>query len=161
MADDYLAAKERAQRYYDGAFHLLKVTFPLANDPKILIGVVHHLYLCMESCMEAILEHDQQLQLVPLNLPTFERKLAIFCSKSARRYVIPDEMIASIASLHEIIELHKKSPMEFQRGNRFVISTSNYELKVISIQEIKSYLEQAEQLLAITGKVLNTYFNRK
>ena len=34
---------EKAKFKYDVAFHLLKVTFPLVNDPRLLIGVIGNL----------------------------------------------------------------------------------------------------------------------
>ena len=161
MADDYLAARDRAKQYFNSASHLLKVTFPVVKDPKLLLGVIHHLHLSMEQCLEAILSHDQQLQLVPKSLDTFQAKIAAFRHKSCRRHNIPIELLNALVSLKEIVDLQQRSTMQFPRGPRFVLSTSDYRFKAISVADVQKYSQQAEQLIAVTDQVLSRYFNRK
>lgn len=161
MPPDYLIARQQAGQHYDAAFHLLKVTMPVVNDPKLLIGVVHHLFLSMEACMDAILAYDRQLQLVPQYSSAFEGKFGVFRSRSARRHKIPTEIVQALEMLQEVVELHKESPMEFQRGNKMVLSTSSYQLKVLSLPEIKQYLELSRDFLHLTDTVLTAHSHRK
>ena len=62
--------------------------------------------------------------------------------------------------LKEIIELHKKSPMAFQRGNKFVICNKDYMLKTLSINDIRDYLQLTKEFLTITENVLSQYHKR-
>ena len=74
----------------------------------------------------------------------------------AQSYNIPKQTIHLLQDLKEIQLLHKKSPMIFPRGNRYVIANEDYLLKVISIDEIKGFLVQNSELLKIAKKVTKT-----
>ncbi len=152
----YHSAKEKAQQQYEAAYHLLHVTFPLVRDPKLLMGVINNLFASMEYSMDTILKYERQLRLVPHHLDNFQSKFNIFRYKSVRRNQIPQEHINLMMKLKELIELHKKSPMVFQRGNRYVICTKGYEMHVLSIKGIKRYLELAKDFLEIAGRVTRT-----
>ncbi len=154
MPSDYSAYKARAQQQYDAAFHLLKVTFPLVKDPKLLLGVVHNLFASMEASMDALLAYERQLHLIPAYQEDFQSKFNLFRYKCVRRNHIPVEIIVLMQELREILELHTKSPMEFQRGNNLVICDRNYLLKTISLRDLQNYLFQANQLLDLTDKII-------
>lgn len=147
--------RDRALQHYEGAFHLLHVTFPLAKDPKLLLGVVHNIFKSLEASVDAILEYERQLQLVPRYEDHFQSKFTTFRYRSMKRNKIAPEHAQLMELLHEILELHSRSPMVFQRGNRLVICSKDYQLQIISLQDLKKYLSQAkeflEQMQRITG----------
>ena len=65
MTSNYILSKQKVFQQYDTAFHLLKVTFPLVKDQKLLMGVIHNLFTSLELCMDAILRYERELQLIP------------------------------------------------------------------------------------------------
>jgi len=154
MTSNYILSKQKAFQQYDTAFHLLKVTFPLVKDQKLLMGVIHNLFTSLELCMDAILRYERELQLIPAYSEQFESKYRLFLSRSVRRNNIPLELVLLMKELNEILNLHRHSPMEFQRGNRFIISTKDYQLKSISISEINTYLQQTKQFLEVMDRVV-------
>ena len=89
----FLVAKDKARQQYDAAFHLLNVTFPLVKDPKLLIGIVHNVFMSMEYSMDAILNYETQLRLVPQHSNVFQSKFNIFRLKSVRRNNIPGKIV--------------------------------------------------------------------
>ena len=155
---EVLTAREKAIQQYESARHLLQITFPLVKDPKLLLGVVHNVSASLEYSMNAILAYERILRLVPIYGSTFQSKFNVFRLKSIRRNNIPQETIQLITELRKILDLHKKSPIEFQRGNRFVICNKDYQLKVISIKEIQKYLEQTKEMLQIMQKITSKHF---
>ncbi len=154
MPADYLAAKAKAKQQYDAAFHLLKVTFPLVKDPKLLLGVVHNLFASMEATMDAILAYERQLRYIPSYQEDFQSRFNLFRLRCLKRNNIPTEYPMLMQELQEILALHKKSPMEFQRGNSLVICDRNYLLKTISLRELQQYVEQAKGFLDTTERII-------
>lgn len=154
MLDNYLSLKEKASQQYEVAFHLLHVTFPLVKDPKLLLGIVHNIFSSLEYSMSAILEYEKQLQLVPNYLDNFQSKLNLFRLKSMRRNNVPMETVNLMLELRDLLELHKRSPMEFQRGNRLVICSRDYRLRTLSIRDLQAHLGKAKELLDQTEKIL-------
>ena len=143
MPADYKELLAKARFQYDAADHLLKVTFPLVKDPKLLIGVLSNIFISMNAAMEAALQYEHQLKLIAKPTGSFRNKITTFRYRTAKRNKIPDPYIQLMVKLYEILELHKKSPVEFQRGNRFVICDDSYRLTAISLKDIKQHLEEA------------------
>ncbi len=147
MPADYLEFQRKARQQYDAAFHLLKVTFPLVKDPRLLLGIVHNIVQAMEHAIDAVLAYERQLHRIPAYGNDFLSKYNLFLYKCVPQHKIEKEHLHLINSLREILELHKKSPMEFQRGGRFVICGRDYRLKSISAADLQQYLEQSRQFL--------------
>ena len=59
--------------------------------------------------------------------------------------------------MKEVLELHKKSPSTFQRGNKLVICDQRYELKVLSMQDFQDYLGKTKQFLELMQKAVSRY----
>ncbi len=154
MPLSYLAARERAHQQYDAASHLLKVTMPLVKDPKLFIGILHTLFNSLEASMDAILAYDRELQLIPPFADTFAAKFNAFQQKAVRRYNLPPEYPTLLLDLKETIDLHKKSPMEFQRGSRLVICQQDYQMKAFSAQDINIYLTKTGRFLALMEEII-------
>jgi hypothetical protein len=158
--NNFVTAKEKASQQYDGAFHLLNVTFPMVRDPKLLMGVVNNIFNSLEHGMDAILAYERQLRLVPVCSDDYTCKFNMFRMKSVRRNSISPDIVNLMIDLKELIELQKKSPMEFQRGNRFVICSKDYRMKIISIKELKHFLGLNKEFLQQVEQILSKY-NRK
>ena len=151
---DYVLDRQKAIQQYEGAYHLFNVTFPLVKDPKLLIGVISNISESLEKSMDAILKYERTLRLVPHYQEEFQSKFNIFRYKSVRRNKIPGEIINLILELRETLALQKRSPMEFQRGNRFVICTKDYQMKVISIKELQNYMDLNKRFINIMETVI-------
>ena len=154
---DYNHSRRLAIQQYDAAFHLLKVTFPVAKDPKLLIGVINNIFQSLEYSMEAILGFERHLKLVPPYSDNFQSKFNMFRYKCVKRNDVPISVINLVMELRDLLDLHKRSPMEFQRGNKFVICNREYGMKIISIGKIQEYLDENKKMLDAMETTLNKF----
>ncbi len=152
-----LSSYKNASLQYDGALHLLTVTYPLIKDPKLLVGIASNIYTSMQYAMDAIMIHDLELKLISPYPSNPESKFNLFRLKCVNRNKIPSSIIVKMLDLREILDLHKKSSTEFQRGESLVISNGDYNLKILGIVEIKEYLQRNKEFLEITNKIINKY----
>ena len=153
MNKNIFTLKNKANLQYDTAFHLLNVTYPLINDPKLLLGVVNNIFLSIEASIEIILEYEKQLLLISPYSKEFQNKFNIFRSNSAKRHEINKQDIINIEQIHTILTLHKKSPVEFRRKDRFIICNKDYKMYEITTKEIKNYLKTNIHLLESINKI--------
>jgi hypothetical protein len=147
-------SQNKAIQQYDAAFHLLHVTFPLVQDPKLIMGIINNLNQSLEAVMDTILTYERQLKLVPAYSEEFNSKFNLFRYKCVKRNNIPTKFIMAMMELRELEELHKKCPVSFQRGNRYVLSTNNYRLKAVSIKDIKEYLNITKDFINHLPKII-------
>jgi hypothetical protein len=149
MKSNPLISFNKALKQYDMAHHLLHVTFPLVQDQKLLLGIIQNLSSSMELALEALLEHENEAK------STVNSNVIIAKSKFSQKHGLNPGHFDLITELKEIVQLHRQSPMEFQRGNRFVICEANYRMRVISAKDIQEYIQQAGDFFSTLEKALN------
>ena len=152
-----LTSYKSAVLQHDTAFHLLNVTYPLIKDPKLLLGIVNNISASMQYAMEAILAHERELKLISSYPSAFEGKFNIFRYRCVQRNKISQNTVRTLQEVREILELHKKSPTEFQRGERLVLSTGDYHLKIVALKDIKVYLQHNKEFLEQANKIIHRF----
>jgi hypothetical protein len=152
-------ARKKAKLQYDAAFHLLHVTYPLVRDPKLLKGVINNIVSSMEHGIDAVLAYERQLKLIPHYGEDFQSKFNLFRYKCVKRNkVSPDHMVL-LQELREVLQLQQKCPVEFQRGNKYVLATKDYRLKTLSLQDLKAHVRQNKAFLDKIDQIIR--INRK
>ena len=104
--------------------------------------------------IDAILYYERLYKRIPpVAEPTTDR-LQTF-KRCAERYNIPQESVLTVKDVVTILEEHKKSPMEFQRKDRFVICSDNYRrVQTLTIEKIKELVQSTKQFLEKINKIL-------
>ena len=87
---------------------------------------------------------------------SFEEKFEIFRRKLAPKHDISKELLGFITELKNTLEEHKKSSLEFAKKEKFVISDNDYNLRTLSVDEVKKKLVQTkkyvDELFALVKK---------
>ncbi|MFC1741238.1 hypothetical protein ACFL3V_01755 [Nanoarchaeota archaeon] len=124
---------ERARRSLQVAEQVLINTYPLVKDPKLILAVAEDIHAALTSAAEAIIikkgKYNPELQ--------FHQYL------EALENTITNDEQDLLKRLHNIIQGHKESPVEFPRKDHFVICDKKYDCDVISLDDMKKYLFRA------------------
>ena len=142
--EKFQEAKLRAVRYLQTADHMVSVTYKLVKDAKLLLAVLENLNNSLQHTMDSILYYDRLFKRIPLFQDTFESKYNMFRLKSARLHKLDSEYITMIAEIKELLDEHKKSPVEFVRNDKLVICNSSYNMKTLSIDELRTHIARAK-----------------
>lgn len=154
MPITYQNAFQKSEQQLASAKYLLDITYRTIQEPKLLIGVITNLFSSLEHALTALLIYEHSLLLIPHYDNKFESKLAIFQSSSAKRNHLPQKYLELIKKLHYLTNLHKTSPVEFQRGNKLVLCDQDYQLEPLTIELAQTYLEQTRQFLTLIAKII-------
>lgn len=144
--------REEASKNYRMADHMLSVTYPLIQDTKLLLGVTENIFLALVQAMSSLLYYERLFKLVPHFNDDFESKFHTLHQKRIH-YNISQEYFNLMIELKEIILLHKTSPVEFRKKDRFIICTNNYKVKAITAYQLKNYLKKTREFLDLTNAV--------
>jgi len=142
--EKFQEAREKALKSLRTADHMVSVTYGVVKDPKLLLAIVENLNTALQETMNSIIYYDRLFKRIPPFQDSFESRYNIFRLKSARRYNLDSEYIATIAEVKEMLDEHKKSPVEFIRNDKFVICNDSYRMKTLSIVDIKKYIARAK-----------------
>jgi len=148
---------EKAEKHYLSANHLLNTTLPAIKDPKLLLGVIENIFLCLESSIDALLSHESELLLITPPPKNFEGKLAVFQTRTAPRNKIDSSFVDLAVTMKELVELHKKTPMEFRRNDSFVLTSKDYRLKNLTVPLITQHLAKTKEFLENTKRIIEKY----
>jgi len=65
----------------------------------------------------------------------------------AAKYHLSPEDIVFMLRIQEILYQQKRSPVEFNRGSSHVLCSDDYDLEVISVQEVEKFLHHTKKIL--------------
>lgn len=162
--EKYIETREKSLRCLKLADHMLTMTYPLLQDPKLLIAVMENLFLALANAMASILHWERKYKRIPPFHDNFESKLSLFRQYIARKYNISPNYLLLLEEIKEVIYEHKQSAVEFSRKEKFVIASDSYGLKTLSQKQLKDYLQKTKlfihQILTVleenersTGKI--------
>jgi hypothetical protein len=150
----FQASWETAQRKLKVADHMLTMTYPLVNDPKLLLNITVNILESMESAMSSVLEFERLFKRVPPYDEDFDGKLVVFQQSIVPEKNIPRNYVVAMNELRELIRYHKDSHIEFVRKDRMVMADDNYRLKTLSPGDIKKRLQTAKDFLHLVGPMV-------
>ncbi|MEE9525293.1 MAG: hypothetical protein V3V78_01660 [Candidatus Woesearchaeota archaeon] len=145
---------QKAKRNIKIADHMLLVTFPLIKDTKLLLAVIENIFLGYTNAVAAILHYERLFKRIPPFQDTFESKMNMFKEKIVLKHSIDKSYVAEVHDIRDVIIQHRKSPVEFKRGDKFVICSENYRIKTVSANDIRKYLDKAKVFIEVMDNIV-------
>lgn len=136
------------------ADHILTMTYPLVKDTRLLLAVVENIFLSLNYAMSSVLYHEMMFKRVPPFPDNFAAKFNLFKDICVDKYKIDHGHVKLMQDLKEIVISHKKSPVEFQRKDNFVICDGSYRIKTISTSELKDSIAKAKSFILNTTTIV-------
>jgi len=146
---------EEARRMIKTADHMIYVTYPILKENRLLIRILEQINTAIFNIIGMIMQHEYSYKRIKIysdnriNLETFE-------TKCAPRYGISSDYLKGIKELFELIERHKKSPMEFVRQNKFIIMSDDLRTDNITLDRLKFFLAISKDLLRKTDVIITS-----
>ena len=149
----YEEAREKAIKQIKIADHILTMTYPLVNDPKLLKLVMKNIYLAMNNSVAMLLHYERFYKRIPPFNENFTAMLEKLRPVLQKKNISTDYIIF-LNKLNEIMNKQIESDVEFVRKGKFVFASRNYDLSYISTKEIKDYLIKAKLFFKqLTGSI--------
>ena len=133
-----------ANRQVQIADHLLTVTFPMVNDPKLLLSVVEHSRRALEDAADAVV--DYHVSRGEYELPEHGKRDAVVAFADLAKIRRPDiderdEAVRLVHEFRQTLQEHKEAHNAFKREDKLVIATDGFSrIKELSPQELKRSL---------------------
>jgi hypothetical protein len=138
---------DRARNSLKVAEQMLIHTYPVVNDPKLILAVAGDIYSALTSSIEAVLAKENR------KADDFHGNFKAF-KEIAPKHSFKQDDIELINTIHNIITEHKESPVEFARKDKFVICDEKYNLDVLSHEDMKKYLFRARLFIEAVESIV-------
>ncbi len=145
----------RALENYEIADHMIYVTYPLVNDPKLIGSITERLFKALIDAVTAILSYDylyKRINSVPDDL---DKRLELFKKVIEKRYNIDRSIVLLIDDLKKFVDFRGKGHIEFVRRENLVVCSSGYSTKTINFRKIKEYVNQSKNFIIKVNKILD------
>ena len=131
----------------DSAEHVLLNTYSKLKDPKVLLAVAETLHEAMTGLIAAFLYNEKIAKRISIYPTSTEAQLELFKEVMAANGF--DQMIAkNVESLRALMSARKTSSMEFVRKETVVILNDAFDIKQVTEDKMKKYLDSAQKLAA-------------
>jgi hypothetical protein len=137
------------------ADHMVYVTYPLIKDNKLLIHIITNIDKSIKHSIDAFIRYDRIYKRIRANPKDFTEKLDIFSKISSKRYPFTQSDFEFIEEIDDLVKKHKESPMEFVRGNKFVICSENYNTKILTLEKVKYMISKAKPFIFKLNSILS------
>ena len=147
---------KKAVDYLKAADHLVYVTMPLVKDVKIIKTALDNINLALLHCMDAMLEYERYYRRVLPLANNFDLRFDVFRKRLIGRYGFMKYDAELIAEIKALVDERKVASMEFTKSGKYVMCSDTYNMRTISVDEIKKYLSTTKNFLMKADKVINT-----
>ena len=147
--------RDLAKKKIQVADHILTMTYPIVKDARLLLAVVENIFLSLNYAMSSVLYHEMLFKRISPFPDNFTSKFDLFKDKCVDKYKIDKDHVKLMQDLKEIVISHKKSPVEFQRKDNFVICDGSYRIKSISASELKDSIAKAKSFILSTTTIIS------
>ncbi len=156
--EKYHTLIESANLHFKNADHMIFITYPLLNDPKLMMTIVEKLYTSVLLAIKAILHYDYLYKNISFVPEKEEEQVKLFKEHTVKQYHLGKEILLAIAELKDLVDFRKKSPIEFVRKNNFIVCSAGYTTKTINFQKIKKYAQEIKYFLMQINNVVKNGF---
>ena len=151
---DYLEYIKKARKNIHVADYMLTQTYPLVKDTKLLLAVMDNLFLALSNTMDSLLFYEREKKTIPPFHNSFDSRFNTFKLRLVGKYGLDKEHLNLIQDIKSLIASHKQSPVEFVRQDKFVICSEEYDLKSISVDQMRSFIQRSRSFLEDVNKIL-------
>ena len=152
--DNHRKLIESANLNFKNADHMIYVTYPIVNDPKLVMTIVEKLYSSVMDTITALLTFDYLYKRISYVPEREEDKIRLFKEFTIGRYSLNRELLILIGELKDLLDFRKRAPVEFTRKENFVVCSARYSTKTINIRKIKSYVQDIKTFLEKANRIL-------
>ena len=155
MPDKFLLSLQDAYKSLQTADHMVYITFPLIKENRLLIKILSGIYCAVLALVNAMLQYDFAYKRVILT-ENAKENFKIFREKCAPRFGISADEMEKIIEIFRLMGEHQASPMEFVKGNKFVILSDNLKTDALTLGRLKDYLITSKNLLKKVSDKIKT-----
>ncbi len=152
--EEFQECRDEAKQRLRRADHLLTVTYPMVEDPKLLLSVLENLYYSLEKGMDSVLEYERLFKNIHEIPDGFHDRYEKFESEIASKHGIEKKHLKLLRKFREALAQHEDSPIEFRRGEKFVIADDEFDVKTLTADEIKEDLQEAKKFIEKVQEVV-------
>lgn len=152
--EEHFVALQEAKDAAKIADHMVTITYNVVNDPKLLVVVAEKIFTAMKSAIRSVLLYEVYQKRIPAYKEDFQEMFSLFKVRCSRRYQFDPKYVETIHTIHNLVQHHQESPVEFSRKENYVICSEEYKTDVISKKFLSEAIASAKMFIMDVEKMM-------
>ena len=144
-----------AKKEIEIADHLLYMTFPLVKETKFLLAIAGHIIASGRAALQSLLEYERYYKRLEAYPKNFAMEISIFRQKLEEKHKFDPKYYRLLSKLLEIYKYDKNSSVRFKRGERYILTSADYDMTILDVNLIKRYSSVTRKFVDDILKVVN------
>jgi hypothetical protein len=144
-----------ARKYLKNADHLLLMTYPSIKETRLFLPILQNIFLSFSNALDALLLDQFNKKKIGMFDSDFESRIKIYRLKIEKKNNLDSNYYNTLLNIKKLLILHKVSPIEFERHEKFIICSESYEINQITEKLLNEYLIKAKLFIEDTDAIIN------
>jgi hypothetical protein len=124
--------------------YLLEKTYPMVQDPKMLLSVISNIYYSLRLALLGVLYFELFFKRVKPFSDDLNEQICIFEDFCVERYPKLSCFSKELSSIQKIIDAHKDSSVEFAKNEEVRMFDENYHTTILSYSDVSNHISNAK-----------------
>lgn len=154
MALKHMEHLEKARKEIEIADHLIFVTYKMISEAKFLLAISEHIIIAAQKALEALLEYERHYKRLDAFHYSFAVEISVFREKLEGRYNFDPRFFKLLKKLLELQRFDKDSVVRFKRGEKYILTSSEYSMSVLDLENIKRYSSLTKKFVNVVSDIV-------
>ncbi len=130
----------KGRQHLKTADHLISITYPLVKDSRLLLTAAENVFSAAKQLMASLLHYEAAFKRLPRFKEDYDSMIYWFRSRCMPSYNLSRNYHSVMNDLKRLFDDHNKSAVEFSRKDGFVICSDRYNVRKVTLADLKSYV---------------------
>ena len=145
---------QQARKQIELADHMTYVTYPLVQEMKFLLSIMERITCAARLATQALLEFEYYYKRIDAYNKTFVSEISIYKNKVEARYRLDPKFFRLLQKLMDIQKFDKESAVRFKRGDKYILSTSEYNMSVLDLELVKKCSNRTKKFVGEVTRII-------
>lgn len=130
------------------AEHVLKITYPLVKETKLLLSALEQIHKVHTSLLQGVLTYERELRTIPPFHANFESMWNVMSLRLAKKYSPTGDELDLLKKVEQTIKFHKDAAVAFERKGDLVLASDEYVIQRITPEFVQQTLNKTQIVLS-------------
>ncbi len=134
--------------------HVLKITYPLLKESKLLLAVLERIHDAHISLLQGVLTFEREARTIPPFHANFESMWNTLALRLAAKYSSSGNELTLFKTVEQTIKFHKEAVIAFGRKGELILASDEYVIQKITPESVADMLRSTQQMITHWSRLL-------
>jgi len=134
--------------------HVLKITYPLLKESKLLLAVLERIHDSHTALLQAVLTFEREARTIPPFHANFESMWNTVTLRLATKYSPTGSELTLFKTIEQTIKFHKEAAVAFGRKGDLILASDEYVIQKITLESVSGAMRDTQKIITNWSRLL-------